>query len=235
MNKRNKKADTSGVSAPRKKPYVVAIDGPAGAGKSSIARGVADARMLGTLDTGALYRAMTWAILEAELKDDAIDAFAPRAGISIVGNKVFVGSQDVTLEIRSPRVTEAVSQISANRAVRAALLDIQRKLGRQHPVGTVLEGRDIGTVVFPDAEVKIFLTASDEARAQRRTLELERLGTPMPFSEVLERIRARDAKDSSRTEAPLCQADDARVVDSTDRTPDEVIQDIMGIIDAKIG
>src|SRR5262245_31518008 len=153
--------------------YIVAIDGPAGAGKSTIAKLTAERLGLIRVDTGAIYRAIALLADRLGLEDeDAIAERCPELPLRFEGTRVYLGDDDVTTEIRTERISQRASKVSALPKVRANLLDLQRRLGRAHAKGAVLEGRDIGTVVFPDAEVKIFLTASAEERAERRMKEL---------------------------------------------------------------
>jgi CMP/dCMP kinase len=211
--------------------YIVAIDGPAGAGKSTIASGVAARLGLAKVDTGAIYRAVTLVALERGVAGDLESAaLLQNLDLRFEDARIFLGAREVTKEIRAPAVTAEVSRVSAYPAVRAGLLEFQRKLGRNHPRGAVLEGRDIGTVVFPDAEVKIFLTASAEERARRRSLE-----TGVPAEQILEEIRIRDQKDSSRPVAPLRPAPDAITVDSTGKTIDQVCDEIAALVRQRIG
>lgn len=198
----------------------VALDGPAGAGKSTIAKEAA--RRLGFLhvDTGALYRAIGLDVLRRG-EDPADPAqVLPRleeTGITLrftaQGQRIFLRGEDVSEAIREPRASMAASSVSAMPEVRRFLLELQRDLARKNDV--IMDGRDIGTVVLPDAEVKIFLTASPEARARRRCLELEQRGTPQPYQEVLREIGERDRSDTNRSVAPLRQADDAVLLDTT--------------------
>ncbi|MFN3197106.1 MAG: (d)CMP kinase [Bradymonadia bacterium] len=194
---------------------IVAIDGPAGAGKSSVGKAVAQQLGFVRIDTGALYRAVGFAATRGQVgpEDPGLGAFASGLDLAFDGDRVLLDGEDVTEAIRTPEMSKAASLYAAKIPVREALLSLQRRLGRAQD--SVLEGRDIGTVVFPDAEVKIFLTASDEARAQRRLKELEGKGITASLDEVLADIRARDAADSGRDVAPLVQADDAVVVDTT--------------------
>ncbi|WP_448379771.1 bifunctional pantoate--beta-alanine ligase/(d)CMP kinase [Gloeomargarita sp.] len=198
---------------------VVAIDGPAGAGKSTVSRLVAQRLGLTYLDTGALYRAVTWAVLRAGVAlTDAVGVaeIAAQAQVELRWQpelRVFLDGDDCTEVIRSMAVTQAVAQVAAQPAVRQILLGIQRQYGRRG--GIVVEGRDIGTTVFPDAELKIFLTASVEERAQRRWRELQQQGvTGVDVATIAAAIRERDAQDSQRRVSPLRQAADAVVIDS---------------------
>ncbi len=197
-------------------PLVVAIDGPVGAGKSTVARLVAERLGLEVLDTGAMYRAVTVLALRAGVEpDDAekVAVLAEQANLE-VGARVRSNGQDLTDELRTDAVNAAVSIVAANPAVRRALVRRQREWAAEHH-GGVVEGRDIGSVVFPDARVKVFLTASEEVRAVRRNDEERR---------SLER---RDRLDEGRRASPLRPADDARIVDMTDRSPDEVANEIV--------
>jgi cytidylate kinase len=205
---------------------VIAIDGPAGSGKSTVARRLADALELGYLDTGAMYRAVTFAALRrgvdpGEEASVADIARALRLDLSDDGT-VVVDGVDATTEIRGPEVTRAVSTVAANQAVRAELVSRQREWARRRG-GGVLEGRDIGTVVFPDAQLKVYLTASPEVRASRRAQEV----TDLDYGTVSADLARRDAMDSGRRHDPLRQADDAITVDTSGMTIDEVVEDLV--------
>jgi CMP/dCMP kinase len=215
---------------------VVAIDGPAGAGKSTVTKRVADRLGYTRVDTGALYRAVAFACQEqgvdwsdpARTGEVAGRLAAPGAlGLSTSGpeTKVEVFGRDVSGAIRTLEMGQGASIVSAHEPVRAALLDIQRVLGRAG--GVVLEGRDIGSVVFPDAEAKFYLTASVEVRAERRRLELSAKGTSPPIEQVLSEVLERDRRDSTRPVAPLVRAEDAILVDSSGQTVDEVVEAIV--------
>jgi cytidylate kinase len=210
--------------------YIVAIDGPAGAGKSTIAKGVALRLSIARVDTGAIYRAVTLVALERGIVGDGETAqLLEDLDLRFEDSRVFIGAREVTQEIRTPEVTAEVSRVAAYPSVRAGLLGLQRRLGRAHARGSVLEGRDIGTVVFPDAEVKVFLTATAEERARRRSLEIG-----APYEQVLEEIRIRDRKDSQRAVAPLRAADDAVTVDSTGKTIDQVCDEIAALVRSRV-
>lgn len=220
---------------------VVAIDGPAGAGKSSVAANVARQAGLALVDTGAIYRTVTLQARRNGIPVDngeALGKVASELGIRFRfadgKNRVFLvngeGLEDVTEAIRDPDISANASKVSAHPQVRAALLELQRELGRVGE-GAVLEGRDIGSVVFPDADVKVFLTASAKERARRRALELSDSGAAEPFDKVLRDIRARDKQDSEREVAPLTQPDDAELIDSSDLTSVEVVERILALID----
>ena len=213
----------------------MAIDGPAGAGKSTVARMLADALGFVLVDTGAMYRTVALAAerqgiawsagpglgaLTHRLVEDAALAFErdPARGV-----RVKLGGEDVSDAIRTPEIGMGASTVSAHPEVRAALLDLQRQAGARG--GVVLEGRDIGTVVFPEAEVKFFLTAAAEIRARRRFDELIAKGVKdATFEQTLEDVRRRDAQDSGRAVAPLKQAETAILVDSSDKTIDETVR-----------
>lgn len=208
-------------------PVVIAIDGPAGAGKSTVGRAVADRLGIGYLDTGAMYRAMTFAaqqrgVVEGNL--DEIAEMAPTVDMSVEDGVVTVDGVDATTAIRGRDVTEAVSQIAANPAVRAVLVERQRTWVAEHG-GGVVEGRDIGTVVFPDADLKLYVTASPRVRAERRVRELGG-----DVDEVEASIIQRDRYDSSRQHSPLSEAADAVLVDTTGMSIDEVVEHIVGLL-----
>jgi cytidylate kinase len=207
---------------------VVAIDGPAGSGKSTVARRVAEASGLAYLDTGAMYRAITLGVLNRELDPsdrDAVAAALPDIEIEVGRTTVVVDGAAATDAIRSASVTQNVSAVAANPAVRTALVGLQQQWIAQQG-GGVLEGRDIGTVVAPLAGIKVFLTASTRERARRRALE-----TGGDIDDVEADIIRRDQLDSERAESPLRKADDAEAVDTTEYTIDEVVQLITTMID----
>lgn len=207
---------------------VVAIDGPAGSGKSTVARAVAAALGLEVLDTGAMYRAVTFAVLDAGADPQDADACgaAARAARIELGSLVRLGGRDITAAIRGPEVTAAVSAVSAHPAVREVLVGHQRAWAEAHG-GAVVEGRDIGTVVFPHATVKVFLTASDEERARRRALDEEAAERPVDVAAVQADLVRRDRLDAGRATSPLVAAEDALRVDSTARTIDDVVRIIV--------
>ena len=205
---------------------IIAIDGPAGSGKSTVAKEVA--KMLGFhyLDTGAMYRSIAWLALERGISLDDDEAVAQLARTETVvfsheeGNPlpsgVAIAGHDITLEIRTPRIDKAVSPVSAIPAVREALTQQQRAIAASENI--VMEGRDIGTVVFPEAELKIFVTASAEVRARRRFDELTAKGQQVDFGEILRNVQERDYIDSHRAVAPLRQAPDALLLDNSSLT-----------------
>ncbi|MGD9495877.1 MAG: (d)CMP kinase [Armatimonadota bacterium] len=219
---------------------VVAIDGPAGAGKSTVAKGVAHRTGYTYVDTGAMYRAVAYRALRAGLQvgpdDGAIGALAGSLQFEfrrVDGEShLFVDGEDVERAIRTPQVGNLSSPVSAIPAVREHLVAAQRRMARTRPV--VMEGRDIGTVVFPDALLKIFLTASAHERARRRYEELVRQGEDVRFEQVLADQRARDERDSSRTVAPLRRAEDAVEVDSDGLTVEQVIDRVMALLSRRL-
>ena len=214
---------------------VVTIDGPAGAGKSTVAKQLA--RRLGyrLLDTGAIYRAVALTSQRRGIAWTDADACAQVARdldirFDFVGDKnhVFLGDEDVSAAIRTPEVSQGASQVSAHPPVRAALLDLQRRLGAGG--GVVVEGRDTGTVVFPQAAAKFFLTATEEERARRRVAEL---GPAADYEKTLAEIRERDQRDASRDIAPMKPADDAVLVDSSTQTIDEVVENLAKLVETR--
>ncbi len=208
---------------------IVAIDGPAGAGKSTVARRLAAELGFVLVDTGALYRCVALAAKEAAVAWDdpagageIAHALVSRGAIRYQADGIVLDGRDVSVEIRTPDVAMGASTVSAHGSVRAALLDLQRQAGKAGAV--VLEGRDIGTVVFPDAEVKFFLTAAAEVRAKRRHDELVLKGNAPSLEETLADVIRRDEQDTQRAVAPLKQADDAILVESSSMNADEVVR-----------
>ena len=204
------------------KHYAVAVDGPSGAGKSTLAKAVAKELRIMYVDTGAIYRVIGVAAQRRGIdpKDEAaVVAMLPELDIGLRHGadgeqRMYLNGEDVSAEIRLPEISMYASAVSALPPVRAFLLEMQRRFAREQSV--IMDGRDIGTVVLPDAEVKIFLTASSAVRAKRRCLELEQRGTPKPYDEVLAEIEQRDYNDSHRAIAPLKQAEDAALVDTSE-------------------
>ena len=215
------------------KKLVVAIDGPAGAGKSTVAKLAAKELGYTYIDTGAMYRAVAWKTLQQ--KADVTDALildvardidvrlAYQAGVT----QVFVDGQDITGEIRTPEVSHIVSQVAALGPVREKMVDLQRQMATEG--GVLMDGRDIATHVLPDADVKIFLTASIEERAQRRWKEMKEKGYDMSLEELQKDIAARDKADSEREISPLVQADDATLLDTTGLSIDGVVARILAM------
>ncbi|MGE0551241.1 MAG: (d)CMP kinase [Kofleriaceae bacterium] len=217
---------------------VVTIDGPAGAGKSSVAKLLAKRLGYRLLDTGAIYRAVALiasqrGIAWGDAPACAAIAVALDIRFEFVGDKnhVFVAGEDVTSAIRTPEISQGASQVSALPEVRAALLELQRRLGAGG--GVVVEGRDTGTVVFPDAKAKFFLTASEHERARRRTAELTQAGTRVDQEATLREIRERDRRDASRDVAPMVPAPDAVLVDSSAQTLEQVVESLAAKVLAK--
>jgi cytidylate kinase len=208
---------------------VLAIDGPAGAGKSTVSRRAADELGLAVLDTGAMYRAVTLACLRAGVSLDDGDACAAVAGrivIELDDGVTRLDGDDVSSAIRGPDVTAAVSAVSAHPTVRVGLVAHQRRWAEQHGAG-VVEGRDIGSVVFPDARCKIFLVASPRERAERRVLDERAAGRTVDVDALVADIERRDRLDSQRAASPLVRAADAVEVDTTGRTIDDVVAEIV--------
>ncbi len=219
---------------------IIAIDGPSGAGKSTVAKAVAKRLGFSCLDTGAMYRAIAWRALEDGVAlddEDGLGRIARTCEISFghvegdpLPKRVFIDGVEVTDAIRTARIDKAVSPTSAAPSVRTALVDQQRRIGAGGDF--VVEGRDIGTVVFPDAAVKVFLTASDEERAHRRVRQnVDRGIGSIDYEEVLADLRRRDEADSSRATSPLVAAEDAVRIDSTSHYIEEVIDEICALAD----
>ena len=220
--------------------YSIAIDGPAGAGKSTIARKLAGELGFYYVDTGAIYRTVAyffdlWGVSPKDT--DGVNRYLDELTVEMDYDEdgkqhMFMNGMDVTDDIRTPEISMLASQVSAQKAVREMLLEMQRETARRHNV--IMDGRDIGTVVLPQADVKIFLTASPEVRAQRRTAELEAKGQKVKFEKILQEIRQRDEQDTHRAIAPLKQAKDAVLVDTSELDIDGVVAEIRRIAGEKI-
>ena len=224
-----------------KKIFSVAVDGPSGAGKSTLSKAVAAELGIVYVDTGAIYRTIGYYVFckEIDPKDaPAVIAILPELDIQMrYGDdglqRMYLNGEDVSTQIRLPQISMYASAVSAIPEVREFLLEMQRELARRSSV--IMDGRDIGTVVLPEADVKIFLTAAAEIRAQRRAKELEERGTPTPFEEVLRDIQQRDWNDSHRAAAPLRQAEDAVLVDTSELTFDESKLKLLEVIKGRVG
>jgi cytidylate kinase len=239
------------MSGPRNpEAPIIAIDGPSGSGKSSTARGVAVRLGLKYVDTGAMYRAMTWWLLEQNVNPSDSAAVAARCGEPVIDittdpldPRIFIAGRDVSTLIRGPQVTEAVSLVSAVPQLRERLVQRQRTVCQEAidaGIGIVMEGRDIGTVVLPHADVKIFLTADARVRARRRAVEEAARGSVMDSIDqhagvTEESLRKRDALDSTRTISPLTAADDALAIDGSRATLEEVIDQVIAAVGSSAG
>ena len=220
-------------------PISIAIDGPSGAGKSTLARRLATTLRFLYVDTGAIYRTIAYYAYANHLDpadEAAVLAALPNIRIELCHDaeglqRMILYGEDVTDAIRLPQISQYASVVSAYPGVRAFLLEMQRDFARKGSV--IMDGRDIGTVVLPQADVKIFLTASPEARARRRCLELEQRGTPEPVDQVLSEIQQRDWDDSHRETAPLRQAEDAVVVDTTELNFEESLAALLTVVRGK--
>lgn len=218
------------------RPLIVAIDGPAGAGKSTVAARLAVRFGLLNLETGAMYRAFALKTIEHGVDPGNASALQQLADQTCIrleptpsGNRVLLDGNDVTGRVREPAITQAASRVSVHPAIRQWMVNLQRKLGEQG--GIVMEGRDIGTVVFPDADIKIFLDASPEARGERR---YEQTGKSASQEAILKEIRDRDDRDRNRAQSPLKPAPDATIIDSTHLTLDEVVGKVEALVIARL-
>jgi CMP/dCMP kinase len=216
------------------KPLIIAIDGPSGAGKGTVARAIAARLNYRHVDTGAMYRAVAWKAVRENLDltdEDAIAELARRARIVVGDGIVEVDGSDVRQAIRTPEIDAAAAKVARHPLVRAVLIAEQREMGRRGAV--VMEGRDIGTVVFPDADVKVFLDASPEERARRRATDPAHAAgkTMSAVTEIASALAARDQSDRTRTASPLAQASDAIRIDTTGVTVDEAVDQVMALVE----
>ena len=219
---------------------IIAVDGPSGAGKSTLGKMLAKELKLLYLDTGAMYRAVGLAVLEEKINFDdkaKVAEIVESAKIELIGEpetlQVFLNGHDVSAEIRTNEVGQAASIVSTISEVRRILVEHQRQLGATSPNGAVLDGRDIGTVVFPTADIKFFLTAAPEARAQRRYEEDLAKGFSATFAETLAEINLRDKRDATRADSPLSIAKDAIVIDTSELNLSEVFEKMLNLIQEK--
>lgn len=214
--------------------FIVAVDGPAGSGKSTISKVVAEKFNLTYLDTGAMYRMIAFKSLKDGINLDNIDEVVKLlkdVNIDMKDGKFYVDGTDVSAEIRTPEITGIVSKVAAIKEVRVKLVDLQRKIS--HGKNVILDGRDIGTVVFPNANLKVFLVASPEERAKRRVLDFKNKGIEEKFEDVLSEIIRRDEFDSNRKESPLKKADDAIEIDTSFMNIDEVVGAISKLVEER--
>lgn len=219
---------------------IIAIDGPSGVGKSTLSKLLAKELGFVNLDTGAMYRAAALAAVRHGVDPDDVAALGRLAATIVIdfardggGERVLLDGEDVSAAIRTPEISLLTARVSACQAVREALVARQQELGRRG--GVVLEGRDIGTVVFPDAEVKFFMTASAEERGRRRFLELQAKGATVDLARTIAEVEARDSADSSRAHSPLRRAADAVVIDTSGRGIDEILAEMLRIVRSRHG
>jgi cytidylate kinase len=218
------------------RPLTIAIDGPSGAGKGTVARAVAAKLGYRHVDSGAMYRAVGWKAVRDDVPLDEerkVAALAERSKIAFTTDDVTVDGVDVTKAIRTPEIDRAAAAVARLPAVRAVLVERQRAM-RNERNGIVMEGRDIGTVVFPDADVKIYLDASPDERARRRAQDPAHSGGPTAVAEVASQLTARDQSDRTRAASPLYAAADATVIDTTGKSIDEVVEEVMRILSTMV-
>jgi len=222
----------------KKKRLTIAIDGPSGAGKSTVARALAKRLGYIYIDTGAMYRSVALRVKEKSISSEdelALSQFASSLHITLSPEgeriRVFCDGQDVTEAIRTPEISRLASHISRQKGVREALVRMQREMGKEG--GVILEGRDIGTVVFPDAEVKFYLDAESDERARRRYDEMVEKGVKVDFKETQEELVQRDHNDMHRVHSPLKKANDAIYIDSTHRSAEEIVEEMARIVKSK--
>lgn len=221
------------------KKIAIAIDGPAGAGKSSISKVVANKLGYLYIDTGAMYRGVTWAVLDSHVdakNQKEVEALLPSLDLTLEPTasacKVYVKGQDVTDLIRQQQINENVSTIASYKGVREYLVERQQAMAAVG--GVILDGRDIGSVVLPNAELKIYLTASVDARAKRRWLEVQGTSNEQPLEDIKKNVESRDEMDKNRDESPLVCVEDAIVVDSSNMTFDEAVEHILHLVQERI-
>lgn len=221
------------------KKIAIAIDGPAGAGKSSISKVVANELGYLYIDTGAMYRGVTWAVLDSHVdvnNQKEVEALLPSLDLTLEPTasacKVYVKGQDVTDLIRQQQINENVSTIASYKGVREYLVERQQAMAALG--GVILDGRDIGSVVLPNAELKIYLTASVDARAKRRWLEVQGTSNEQPLEDIKKNVESRDEMDKNRDESPLVCVEDAIVVDSSNMTFDEAVKHILHLVQERI-
>ena len=226
------------VGVPKKKGLTIAMDGPSGAGKSTVARALAKRLGYIYIDTGAMYRSVALRLKEKSISPEdelALSRLASSLHITLIPEgeeiHVFCDGQDVTEAIRTPEISRLASHISKQKGVREALVRMQREMGREG--GVILEGRDIGTVVFPDGEVKFYLDAESDERARRRYDEMVEKGVKVDFKETQEELVQRDHNDMHRDNSPLKKANDAIYIDSTHRSVEEIVEEMSRIVKSK--
>src|SRR6266508_4559706 len=216
------------------KSLIIAIDGPSGAGKGTVAQAIAAALGYRHVDSGAMYRAVGWKAQRDGVRvedEDGVADLAARARIEVSSARVTIDDHDVTREIRTPEIDRAAAAVARLPRVRAVLVERQRQLGTDGAV--VMEGRDIGTVVFPKADVKVYLDAAPEERARRRASDPAHSGVPSAVSEVATLLTQRDEQDRTRTASPLYAAPDAHVVDTTGKSVEDVVREVLVVVTEK--